>query len=55
MLNKEKEKKEPNKWISFTEAKIYQELQNQMHNEWIKTFGCSNPDCVICNSVKNDI
>tara|TARA_R110000868_G_scaffold1729_4_gene13889 strand:- start:1610 stop:1774 length:165 start_codon:yes stop_codon:yes gene_type:complete len=52
MLNKEEEKKESIKWIDVAEANLLKELQNQMHNEWVKTFGCGNPNCLICNSAK---
>jgi len=49
-----KEKPSDKKWMSFAEAKIMEELYNQMHNEWIDAH-CScgkNPNCIICNSLK---
>lgn len=45
------------KWISFAQAKLEQELYNQMHNNWIsKNCSCNNnPNCIICNSFKKSI
>lgn len=42
------------KWISFTEAKITEELYNQMHNDYINKHGCGKQNCVICNSLKKE-
>ena len=41
-------------WISVSQAKLEQELYNQMHNDWIdKNSHCGgNPNCIICNSLK---
>ena len=49
-----KEEEKDKKWISYTEALLYQELYNQMHNEWIKENShCGgNPNCIICNNLK---
>ena len=46
--------KKDNKWLSFAQAKLEQELYNQMHNDWIaKNCNCNNnPNCIICNGFK---
>ena len=45
------------KWISFAQAKLEQELYNQMHNNWIsKNCSCNNnPNCMIAIKNKYDL
>lgn len=47
---------EDKKWISVDQAKLEQELYNQMFNEWLdKNSHCGgNPNCIICNSLKKE-